>query len=235
MLKKNLKKICKIMDINRYKTIIFDCDGVILNSNRIKTQAFKETLSNYKKELVDEFISYHESNGGISRYEKIRFFVEELALNYNYINEKKNYSFLLNLFSKICRKSLYEVEVASGLRSLRKINNKTKWLIVSGGDQDELRDIFLKKGISDYFNGGIYGSPDKKKDIISREISLTNIIKPALFIGDSKLDFYAANSNQLDFIFLTDWTDYRDYKEFCSKNKITYMNNINSILANIKK
>ena len=68
------------MDINRYKTIIFDCDGVILNSNRIKTQAFKETLSNYKKELVDEFISYHELNGGISRYEKIRFFVENIGM-----------------------------------------------------------------------------------------------------------------------------------------------------------
>ena len=222
------------MNIKKYKTIIFDCDGVILNSNKIKTQAFKQSLSNYKKELVDEFISYHESNGGISRYEKIKFFVEELASNYNYINEEKNYFFLLDLYSKICRKSLYEVEVASDLKSLREINNETKWLIVSGGDQNELRDIFLKKGISHYFNGGIYGSPDKKKDIISREISTRNIIKPALFIGDSKLDFYAANANQLDFIFLTDWTDFIEYKEFCSINKITYMRNISSILKNIE-
>ena len=76
------------MNFKKYKTIIFDCDGVILNSNKLKTEAFKETLSNYKKELVDEFISYHESNGGISRYEKIRYFVEELSLKYNYINEK---------------------------------------------------------------------------------------------------------------------------------------------------
>ena len=165
--------------------------------------------------------------------EKIKFFVEELSSEYDYFNEKKNYKYLLDLYSKICRESLYEVEVAKGLKSLREINTETRWLIVSGGDQNELRDVFLKKGIFHYFNGGIYGSPDKKKDIILREISKGNIIKPALFIGDSKLDFYAANSNQLDFIFLTDWTDYRDYEEFCSKNKITYMNNINSILENI--
>ena len=57
---------------------------------------------------------------------------------------------------------------------------------------------------------------------------------PAVFIGDSKLDFYAAKSNKLDFIFLTDWSDLREYKEFCSTHKITYMSNINSILENIE-
>ena len=218
------------MNFNKYKTIIFDCDGVILNSNKIKTESFKKTLSKYKKELIDEFISYHESNGGISRYEKLKFFVRKLAPNYKLLNEEKNYHFLLNLYSKICKESLYEAEVARGLKSLRHINIKTKWLIVSGGDQNELRDVFTKKGIYKYFNGGIYGSPDKKIDIISREISNENIVKPALFVGDSKLDFYAANSNLLDFIFLTDWTDFKNYKEFCSMNAIVYLNNLNSIL-----
>ena len=221
------------MQFKKYKTIIFDCDGVILNSNKIKTKAFKKTLSNYKKELVDQFIFYHESNGGISRYEKLRFFVTELAKNYNYFNEEKNYNFLLDLYSEICRESLYEVEIASGLKSLREFNHKTKWLIVSGGDQNELRDVFLKKGIFDYFNGGIYGSPEKKEDIVSREIANRNIVRPALFIGDSKLDYYAANSHSIDFIFLTDWTEFREYKKFCTENKILYMKNIKSILENI--
>ena len=223
------------MNIEKYRTIIFDCDGVILNSNKVKTNAFKKTLSNYKKELVDEFISYHEFNGGISRYEKIKFFLRELAPKYNYLNEERNYNIILDLYSKICRNSLYEVEVAKGLKSLREINNETKWLIVSGGDQNELRDVFVKKGIHKYFNGGIYGSPDKKKDIISREITNKNILMPAVFIGDSKLDFYAAKSNKLDFIFLSDWTDFREYKEFCLKNKIIFMNNLNTILQNIRK
>ena len=29
--------------INSYKSIVFDCDGVILNSNSIKVQAFYDT------------------------------------------------------------------------------------------------------------------------------------------------------------------------------------------------
>ena len=31
--------------INSYKSIVFDCDGVILNSNSIKTQAFYDTTA----------------------------------------------------------------------------------------------------------------------------------------------------------------------------------------------
>ena len=34
--------------LSKYKKIyFFDCDGVILNSNKIKTEAFKEVVSNY--------------------------------------------------------------------------------------------------------------------------------------------------------------------------------------------
>ena len=43
----------------KYNTIVFDCDGVILNSNAIKTEAFRNILSNYDLKAVDEFIDYH--------------------------------------------------------------------------------------------------------------------------------------------------------------------------------
>ena len=33
-----------MIEFSKYKSIIFDCDGVILNSNEIKTNAFKKSL-----------------------------------------------------------------------------------------------------------------------------------------------------------------------------------------------
>ena len=81
-----------------------------------------------------------------------------------------------------------------------------------GGDQNELRDVFHFKKIDRYFNGGIFGSPEKKIEIIGREIANNNIKRPALFLGDSKLDYLAASSNLVDFIFLFEWTDFDDYK-----------------------
>ena len=69
--------------INFYKTFIFDCDGVILNSNKIKTNSFRALLSTYDKCAVDEFIKYHKTNGGISRYEKIKYFLKKIMPKYN--------------------------------------------------------------------------------------------------------------------------------------------------------
>ena len=63
-----------MIKIQEYDFFIFDCDGVILNSNSIKNFAFRLTLKNENKDLVDSFIKYHKENGGISRYEKFQHF-----------------------------------------------------------------------------------------------------------------------------------------------------------------
>ena len=214
------------MNFKEYKTIIFDCDGVILNSNNVKTEAFREALSSYEEDLVNEFIAYHKLNGGISRYEKIKFFLKNLAPKYNYTNEIVNYNLLIKRFSSICTEALYKVEVAEGLKRLRDHNSFSKWLVISGGDQLELRDVFDFKGIYDYFNGGIFGSPDKKFDILNREIENNNIEFPALFLGDSKLDYQVANSHSIKFIFISQWTDLYEYRKFCEDNNITLVENI---------
>ena len=214
------------MNFKEYKTIIFDCDGVILNSNNVKTEAFRRAFSAYKEDLVKEFISYHKSNGGISRYEKIKFFLRNLAPKYNYVNEIRNYNLILKRYSSICIEALYNAEVVKGLKNLRDYNSDAKWLVISGGDQSELRDVFNFKKIYDYFDGVIFGSPDKKIDILNREIENNNIQYPALFLGDSKLDYQVANSHLIKFIFISQWTDFKEYKRFCEDNNIGYVKNI---------
>ena len=37
--------------ISQYKYLIFDCDGVILNSNNIKTEAFGEVVAYFGDKL----------------------------------------------------------------------------------------------------------------------------------------------------------------------------------------
>ena len=61
-------------------------------------------------------------------------------------------------------------KVTKKLKILRNHIEKIPWLIVSGGDQKELIEVFKHKQIYDLFNGGIFGSPDKKNEIIQREI-----------------------------------------------------------------
>ena len=209
--------------IKEYKTIIFDCDGVILNSNKIKTQAFYETAKKYGHEFAQRLVEYHLLNSGMSRYVKFKYFITKI-LQKQYdkaLNEE-----LLMYFAKIIKKKLISCEIAKGLDSLKAKTKTGNWLIVSGGDQAELREIFKLRNCEKYFNGGIFGSPEDKVTIIKREIKSKNIKKPALFIGDSKYDYNVAKNTKLDFIFLSKWSEVKDYKDWCNDNKILTAKNL---------
>ena len=65
--------------LSNYKNLIFDCDGIILNSNKIKTQAFYDVVSIYGNKAANELKNYHIKNGGISRYKKFHYFSENIA------------------------------------------------------------------------------------------------------------------------------------------------------------
>jgi phosphoglycolate phosphatase-like HAD superfamily hydrolase len=68
-------------------------------------------------------------------------------------------------------------------------------------DQSELRTSFVKRGVAEWFNGGIFGSPQSKLEILKREIGVGNIPQPALYFGDSKYDYLTASSAGLKFVF----------------------------------
>ena len=217
--------------MKKYKSLIFDCDGVILNSNQIKTDAFRKVLKKYNKNAVDEFINYHRNNGGISRYTKIEKFLKNILPKYieNREFNEDELSMLLKSYSNQCKESLLKCEVTKELSILRRVSVHIPWLIVSGGDQLELREVFTKRGLTSFFNGGIFGSPEKKIDILKREIANGIIKFPALMIGDSKLDHIAAKSNNIDFLFVYKWTDFKSYNDYCICNSIKTIESVSDI------
>ena len=205
-----------------YNSLIFDCDGVVLNSNQIKTNSFRIVLKEYNKEAVEDFIDFHKKNGGISRYIKFDYFFKNILPKYsqNYKTSPNEFTNLLNNYSKECINNLCNSEVTPNLLKMRELTKNIPWMIVSGGDQNELIKVFKHKNISEYFNGGIFGSPDKKIEILEREIKKENIKYPALMFGDSKLDHEVSVFHKIDFIFVHKWSDCKDYKAYCKNNSI---------------
>lgn len=216
------------MKIDLYTTFVFDCDGVVLNSNKIKTQAFYDAARTYGHDSAQALMDYHVNNGGISRYAKFEYFFTDILQKPVDADE---FDTLLERFADEVKSALMQCDVAEGLIELRAQTKQAKWLIVSGGDQAELREVFEKRELFGLFDGGIFGSPDTKDVILKREIQSHNISSPALFLGDSRYDFQAAQKAGLDFLFLTQWTEVKDWKVWCEQSSIQSVLNLKSLVA----
>lgn len=216
------------LDISRYKTLVFDCDGVVLNSNQLKIQAYFDVAIKYgaDKKQAQALVDYHIKLGGVSRYPKFEHFLQEIVKEP--VTDKATQS-LLDDFGYEVRRRLIDCEVAPGLLELRKKTPDIRWMIISGGDQTELREIFIARKLHVLFDAGIFGSPNDKDEILSRELSLGNITQPALFLGDSRYDHVASVRAGLDFIFLSDWTDFEGWREYCDTNRIRVLGGISAL------
>ena len=53
---------------------------------------------------------------------------------------------------------------------------------------------------------------------------------PAIFIGDSRFDYEVAKRFNLDFIFLSDWTEFKEWRLYCQKNNIRFLNSLSDLL-----
>jgi phosphoglycolate phosphatase-like HAD superfamily hydrolase len=209
-----------------YSTVLFDCDGVILNSNKLKAQAFYNAGLLCGECSAEKLSEYHKSNGGISRYEKFEWFLQNIVGEGTSVTKEQ----LLKVYAKEVRDGLMSCGIAQGLQELRELTSGAKWLVVSGGDQSELRDIFAARGIANLFDGGIFGSPDNKHEIIARETASGNIKAKSLFIGDSENDYVAANKATMDFVFLYGWSELENWKDFCNSRGVIYRKYLDELL-----
>jgi phosphoglycolate phosphatase-like HAD superfamily hydrolase len=216
-------------DIKKYKTIVFDCDGVVLNSNHLKIQAYFDVAIEFgaNQTQAKALVDHHIALGGISRYPKFEYFLREIM--HQAVTDDAMDA-LLNAFTTQVTRLLSTCEVSPYLDALKHATKESKWMILSGGDQAEIREIFKLRKLDKFFEGGVFGSPDNKDLVLAREKDNGNIQFPALFIGDSRYDYQASTKAGLDFVFLSDWTDVPDWTLFCEQNNINTFNNLGALI-----
>lgn len=178
--------------------ILWDFDGVILDSMDIREKGFREVLKNYPEDQVEQLLDYHNSNGGLSRYVKFRYFQEEILQEE--VDEEK-VSGMAGEFSAIMKKELTSKErlIPEVLDFIEAEHTRFEMHIVSGSDGEELRFLTSKLGIAKYFRT-IQGSPIPKISLV-RDILKDYVYKKpeVCLIGDSINDYEAAKENGIDF------------------------------------
>jgi len=182
----------------KYQYIIFDFDGVLVESNEIRFNGFRKLFKDYPQGEVEKLVAYAKANGGVSRYKKIEYFFNEIRREP--ISEESVNQWAAQ-FSTLVEQDIVEAKPVEGsLKFLEDYFSHFDFAIVSGSDQAELRRICEKRKINHFFKM-ILGSPVEKKDNIASLLSDLNWQhNESLYVGDSNNDLNAAKANDLDFV-----------------------------------
>ncbi|WP_028765178.1 HAD family hydrolase [Shewanella colwelliana] len=183
--------------IYNYDLYIFDCDGVILNSNKLKIQAMKEALKalSFDSKLITQCVEYFANNFGKSRFHHISHFLDNI-LNVEEIKKQDINEKLLSNFSKQCQSLYLTAELSPKFLDFI-VSLPGKKFVASGSEQNELRQVFKHRGLDKYFIE-VFGSPVAKSTLISNIIADEKNIT-AVMIGDAVSDFEASQLNHIDF------------------------------------
>ncbi len=180
------------------KIVIFDFDGVLVDSVDIKTRAFAKLFEDKSPEIVEAVVAHHLGHGSMSRFDKISYYYKEFLkqpLTDDMLNS------LCNRFAEIVVEEVIRAPYVKGAKDfLDNYSRLYECYVVSGTPEDELRELITRRNMNNYFRG-VYGAPRKKVEIIKEILDTTNCNpQEAVFIGDDLPDYDAVKVNGVKFI-----------------------------------
>lgn len=187
------------MQNSGWQAIIFDFDGVVVESGKIKTQAFADLYREYGEGIVAQVVQFHTQNGGMSRYRKFRHFQQHF-LNRPPLTEAEEKQLDIRFSELVVEAVIAADPVPGAIELIRQQAGKIPLFVASGTPETELKVIVERRGLTPYFTE-VRGAPALKKTIIA-DILSTYALKPesVLMIGDAMADLEGAQANNTAFL-----------------------------------
>ncbi len=176
----------------RFPLVVFDCDGVILESVDAKTEAFYRVALHWGPETAQKFKEYHLGHLGISRFVKFAWLFNEV------LHEELTPAMSEKLgqqFADICLEEVAASPLVPGcLDCLDYLRGKAALYIASGMPDEELKTIIKARGLDKYFTATL-GSPPGKAALLENIIFEEGVPpEHTLMIGDANTDLRAAEA-----------------------------------------
>lgn len=215
--------------MKNYSAFIFDFDGVIKDSVKVKSEAFVQLYASEGKEFQRKVEEYHLANGGISRYVKFKVWNEWLGRS----TSEEAIEELAENFAQLVISNVVESPFVNGAtEALKLVSENSLTFIATGTPDNEINLILSQLELGRFFRE-VHGSSRKKSTIVKDIISRYHLTpSEVLFIGDAQTDYQAALENGLHFYLRK--TDYNS-SWFDGKPGINYqandLNYLNEIIS----
>ncbi|MDF1615684.1 HAD family hydrolase [Desulfurivibrio dismutans] len=183
----------------KWQAVFFDFDGVILDSVDVKTRAFAALFRQYGPEIEHAVVDYHLANGGVSRFEKFKYYYRHLLQKPITQEELDD---LNREFTRLALEGVLAAPYIDGametLECLRQ--HKVPAFVVSGTPHEEMQFIVEHRNLTSYFHE-VHGSPREKHEIVKDIASRYSYrLQDCLFVGDAMTDYDAAQACGTDFM-----------------------------------
>lgn len=186
------------IDTTKIKAIVFDFDGVIVESNQIKHEAFEEIFKDYPAKL-SEIMQYHRSHNAVDRYKKFAHIAQNiLMLPGDTQDTEKKWA---DRFATLTREKIIQCQFVEGAESLLDyLKGRIPMYLASATPKSELDIILMARNLETFFTQ-VYGSPAVKSEVL-KNIRQDGGFKSneLLFVGDSKEDLDSALSAGVSFV-----------------------------------
>lgn len=180
------------------RAVMFDFDGVILDSAGLKNEAYATLLSDRPPEVVRRIREYSHRNGGVTRRDRFRHIFAEILGEPLPPHELGR---LCAAFEEAVLDRVLAAPEITGARAFLERHHRERALfLISGTPLDELLMICRRRGYADFFRG-IGGAPARKPEWIRRFLE-EHALAPGevVFVGDAITDLDAARECGLRFV-----------------------------------
>lgn len=221
------------------EAIIFDFDGVIVDSNHLKRDSYYTIFSQIKdsKELIDEAIK---ENPRKTRYGIVEDILKKLAkknkISFQSLKDETE-KYVLMYGETTERKTIEAEEIRGAEISLAGLCESYPLLIISATIQESIDRITKARNLGRYFKG-IYGADNDSFNKIKtlKRAAGENGFNPrkSVFVGDGEADYECAKHYGMHFVaVLNETNNFANNQEI--KYKLNDLTGLVKIIENLEK
>lgn len=178
--------------------LVFDFDGVVLDSATLKRQAFADMYQHMPATQHRAIVAYLNRRGGQPREVKFRH-IEAHILGRK-AGDARIHELCEQFKASVEERLLQAPLIPGAIEFLTRWHAKRAIYLLSATPQNELTSIVEQRQLNSYFDEVIGAPPDKATGLGSLLSRQSHVAKQTVMIGDSYNDYRAARSNGTLFV-----------------------------------